>query len=127
MPRLELEDILALHEDLVRSYGGTPGILDLNRLLAALERPWAGFGGVELYPTPAEKAAAYLAGIAKGHPFLDGNKRTAFAAAEVFLRIEGYRLRLNNEEAFDLVLEVAQCRLEVEEVAQVLAEHLEAP
>ncbi len=124
MPRLELADILALHEDLIRAYGGTPGILDLNRLLAVLERPWAGFGGMELYPTPAQKAAAYLAGIAKGHPFLDGNKRAAFAAAEVFLRTEGYRLRLTNEEAFDLVLEVAQCRLDVKAKARILEKHL---
>lgn len=82
MPRLRLSLVLALHQDLIRRFGGSPALLDPGRLLAALERPWATFGSQDLFPTPWEKAAAYLAGVAKGHPFVDGNKRVAFVLAD---------------------------------------------
>ncbi|HGY10430.1 MAG TPA: type II toxin-antitoxin system death-on-curing family toxin, partial [Oceanithermus profundus] len=77
---------LAIHEDLIRSYGGSTGLRDEGRLEAVLASPQASFAGQELYPTPAAKAAAYLVGMARGHPFVDGNKRTAFALADTFLR-----------------------------------------
>ncbi|MBW6395145.1 MAG: type II toxin-antitoxin system death-on-curing family toxin [Thermus sp.] len=127
MPKLPLSLVLAIHEDLLRRYGGSPGVLDLGRLEAALERPWAGFAGQESFPTPWEKAAAYLTGIAKGHPFVDGNKRTAFAVADIHLRLSGFRLTLSDEEAFSLVEEVAQCHQEVGDVAEAFRQHLDPP
>uniref|UniRef100_A0A7V4A2J8 Type II toxin-antitoxin system death-on-curing family toxin n=1 Tax=Thermus tengchongensis TaxID=1214928 RepID=A0A7V4A2J8_9DEIN len=127
MLKLPLSLVLAIHEDLLRRYGGSPGILDLGRLEAALERPWTGFAGQESFPTPWEKAAAYLVGIAKGHPFVDCNKRTAFAVADIHLRLYGFRLTLSDEEAFTLVLEVAQCRQEVGGVAEAFRQHLDPP
>ncbi|GAA5337570.1 type II toxin-antitoxin system death-on-curing family toxin [Thermus antranikianii] len=127
MPKLPLSLVLAIHEDLLRRYGGSPGILDLGRLEAALERPWAGFAGQEIFPTPWEKAAAYLTGIAKGHPFVEGNKRTAFAVADIYLRLSGFRLTLSDEEAFSLVVGVAQCHQEVGDVAKAFRQHLDPP
>ena len=127
MLKLPLSLVLAIHEDLLRRYGGSPGILDLGRLEAALERPWAGFAGQEIFPTPWEKAAAYLTGIAKGHPFVEGNKRTAFAVADIYLRLSGFRLTLSDEEAFSLVVGVAQCHQEVGDVAKAFRQHLDPP
>jgi len=112
--------VLAVHRDLIETFGGAPGVRDEGRLDAALAGPRATFGGAELYPTLTEKAAAYLVGIAKGHPFVDGNKRTAFAAMEVFLRLNGRVLDLSDGEAFALVTGVARCTLGVEESARIL-------
>ncbi len=112
--------VMAVHRDLIETFGGSPGVRDEGRLEAALATPRATFGGTELYPTVAEKAAAYLVGIAKGHPFVDGNKRTAFAAMEVFLRLNGWELTSSDEEAFELVIGVARCTLGVEEAARII-------
>ncbi len=112
---------LAIHHDLIESFGGRHGLLDEGRLEAALELPKSGFGGKERYPTLAAKAAAYLVGVAKGHPFVDGNKRTAFALADTFLRLNGLELTLPDEVLFDLVLDAANCRLDADAVAERLA------
>jgi len=111
---------LAIHHDLIESFGGQHGLLDEGRLEAALELPKSGFGNSERFPTLAAKAAAYLVGVAKGHPFADGNKRTAFALADTFLRLNGLELRLSDEELFELVLNAATCRLDADAVAERL-------
>ena len=110
---------LAIHEDLIRSYGGSAGLRDEGRLEAVLASPQASFAGQELYPTPAAKAAAYLVGMARGHPFVDGNKRTAFALADTFLRLNGWRLTMTNADLFELVLAAARGELDTAGVAAV--------
>ena len=118
---------LAIHEDLIRSYGGSTGLRDEGRLEAVLASPQASFAGQELYPTPAAKAAAtpaakaaaYLVGMARGHPFVDGNKRTAFALADTFLRLNGWRLTMTNADLFELVLAAARGELDTAGVAAV--------
>ncbi|WP_457636720.1 type II toxin-antitoxin system death-on-curing family toxin [Oceanithermus sp.] len=118
--------VLALHHDLIETFGGSLGLRDSGRLEAALAAPLAGFAGVELYPSLEAKAAAYLVSLARNHPFIDGNKRTAFAATDVFLRLNGRRLALGDDELFDLVQDAAQGRLGVGGVAQVFANNLDA-
>jgi death-on-curing protein len=72
---LTLEEALAIHEASLERFGGLPGLRDEGLLESALAQPFQTFGGAELYPTFAEKAARYAYGIARNHPFLDGNKR----------------------------------------------------
>lgn len=105
---LALEEILWLHEDQIESFGGTSGIRDMGLLESALAQPKASFGGEFLHPTLAEQAAAYLYHLAMNHPFVDGNKRTAFAAMESFVVANGYSLELSNEEAYELVLNMVE-------------------
>lgn len=73
--------------------GGLEGLRDAALLHAAVARPFATFGAVELYPTDFDKAAALLHSLIKSHPFLDGTKRIAFAAAMYLLHERGYLLR----------------------------------
>ena len=75
------EDILEIHNEIIEKTGGAHGIRDVGLFLSVIERPKARYGGEELYPDAFHKAAAYFDSFAKHHVFLDGNKRTAFAAA----------------------------------------------
>ena len=86
------QEVLLYHQLSIEKYGGAIGIRDEGMLSSAIERPFASFGGEDLYKTPFEKAAAILESIIKNHPFVDGNKRVAFAAMDIFLRINGYRI-----------------------------------
>jgi len=120
MPRYVTRRLaLAVHHDLIETFGGGRGLRDPGRLEAAIEAPRAAFGDKELYPDLADKAAAYLMSLSRGHPFVDGNKRTAFAVADVFLRLNGRRLALDDDGLFELVLAVAQGKADVPEAARI--------
>ena len=84
---LTVADVLGMHTVLMQRYGGVLGLRDPGALEAALFRPQTGY-----YEDIVAQAAALLESLAINHPFLDGNKRVAFAAADVFLRINGWRL-----------------------------------
>lgn len=84
---LTVADVLGMHKVLMQRYGGAPGVRDPGALEAALFRPQTGY-----YDDIVAEAAALLESLAINHPFVDGNKRIAFAAADVFLRINGWRL-----------------------------------
>jgi death-on-curing protein len=73
-----------------------------------------------LHSTIHEQAAAYLYHLAMNHPFIDGNKRTAFAVMDTFLRLNGYSLNLTNEQAYNLVMQVAQGRMSKAELTTAL-------
>ena len=85
---LTVADVLGMHTVLMQRHGGAPGVRDLGALEAALFRPQTGY-----YDDIVAEAAALLESLAINHPFVDGNKRIAFAAADVFLRINGWRLQ----------------------------------
>lgn len=80
-------DVLGMHTVLMQRYGGAPGVRDPGALEAALFRPQTGY-----YEDIVAEAAALMESLAINHPFVDGNKRVAFAATDVFLRINGWRL-----------------------------------
>ncbi len=84
--------IYAIHEVMLQQSGGIPGLRDGTMLHAAVARPFATFGGQELYPSDFDKAAALFHSLIKSHPFMDGTKRTAFAATLYFLENCGYTL-----------------------------------
>lgn len=109
---IEKEMVFAIHTRQLEKFGGTPGLRDAGLLDSALAQPQATFSGELLHPTIAEQAAAYLYHLAMNHPFIDGNKRTAFAVMDTFLRVNGYVLTLTNEQAYDLVLQVVERKLD---------------
>jgi death-on-curing protein len=104
---LTLDEVLAIHADQVRRYGGRRGVRDMALLDSALAMPPASFAGKRLHASLAEMAAAYLFHIAQDHPFVDGNKRTALAAALAFLWLNDERLEANEDELTELVLALA--------------------
>ncbi|MDC1513655.1 type II toxin-antitoxin system death-on-curing family toxin [Porticoccaceae bacterium] len=98
---IRVDDILAIHADQIERYGGGQGIRDPGLLEAALFRPQTGY-----YPTLIDEAAALWESLSQNHPFVDGNKRTAFAATYVFLAINGLDITATDDEAQDFVLEL---------------------
>ncbi|MBI3945463.1 MAG: type II toxin-antitoxin system death-on-curing family toxin [Armatimonadetes bacterium] len=106
---LTVEDILAIQEEVVCATGGARGVLHPGVIESAVARPYQAVFGVELYPSPFDKAAAMAQTIAHDHPFRDGNKRTAMqATAELLWRL-GWDLPLEEDfdEAERVVLDLA--------------------
>jgi death on curing protein len=101
---LTLDEVLALHADQIDRYGGSIGIRDLGLLASAIGMPSSTFGGQFLHETLPEMAAAYLFHIAKNHPFVDGNKRTALATALGFLWMNDFEILATEDELTELVL-----------------------
>ena len=97
--------ILAVHDEQLAEHGGAAGVRDAGLLESALARPrnLAHYGE----PDACELAAAYAFGLAKNHPFVDGNKRSAFVAAELFLVLNGWQLNANDEACVMVMLSLA--------------------
>ena len=104
---LTLDEVLSLHADQIERYGGRSGVRDMPLLESALGMPQASMGGKYLHGTLAEMAASYLFHIARNHPFVDGNKRTALMTTLIFLGLNGRSLKVGDDELTDLVLGVA--------------------
>lgn len=117
---LSVTDVLVIHADQIDSFGGSPGVRDQGLLESALAQPQATFGGEFLHATIAPQAAAYLYHLAMNHPFIDGNKRTAFAAMDAFLRLNGFLLSFTDEESYRLVIRAVEGELSKDEVAEML-------
>jgi death on curing protein len=92
MRYLSLKEVIELHRLLLERTGGLAGVRDLGLLESAVAQPLMSFGGQDLYPTVAEKAAALGFSLIKNHPFNDGNKRIGHAALETFLVLNGYEI-----------------------------------
>jgi death on curing protein len=112
---LSVEDLLSL----VNALHAGP-VRDLGLLDSGCHRPRSGFLGHEAYPALAGKAAALMHSVAGNHALVDGNKRLALLATVVFLQINGYRLDLTDDEAFDLVLSVAAGQLDASGIEERL-------
>nr|WP_202420100.1 type II toxin-antitoxin system death-on-curing family toxin [Actinomadura rayongensis] len=116
---MSVEQIIALN---ARHLGGQPAVRDVGLVQSAAARPQTVAFGQPAYATIEEKTAALLHSIICNHPFVDGNKRTGWAAAEITLVANGHRSDLSDDEAFDLVLRIAtSCsEIEVKEIGAAL-------
>lgn len=115
---LDLDSLLHIA---TRTLGQEPAVRDIGLLDSALARPRVSAFGEEAYPDLHRKAAALLHSLARNHALVDGNKRLALAATLAFLGINGERLTLDNDAAYDLVIAVATGKLDaVEDIAAVL-------
>ena len=118
---LSRTEVLAFHEEQLREHGGLAGVRDENTLEGALARPSNLFHYEK--PNLAALAAVYAHGIAKNHPFSDGNKRTAFVCAAVFLGLNGVRLTFSEPKAVEMTLSLAAGNMSREDVAQLIREN----
>jgi death on curing protein len=116
---LTVEDVLAIHRDQLSRYGGEAGLLSLPALESAVAQAYATFDAKFLHGDLFLMAAAYLFHVTRGHGFVDGNKRTAYAAAIVFLRINGIVVPFS-ETLYELAMAVAQGRADKEAIADEL-------
>jgi len=94
-------DALFFHKELIERYGGASGIRDAGALESALHRPQTGY-----YDTIVHQAAALLESLVQNHPFVDGNKRVAFAVVDVFLRIHAYAITADSRAIYAALIEL---------------------
>lgn len=119
---LTVEDVLALHDDQVRLFGGSDGIRDSGALDSAVAMPESTFDGSFLHEDVFQMAAAYAFHIAENQPFVDGNKRTGLNAAIVFLDLNGWLVLDPGERLADAMLALASRRLDKLGLAHLLRE-----
>jgi death-on-curing protein len=120
---LTFDEVLSLHEEQIRLFGGSAGVRDIGLLHSAMGNVEATFGAIFLHETVFEMAAAYFYGICRNHPFVDGNKRAAVATALTFLDMNGIEVDADENEFYDLVIGVAEGRVSKAAVAVFLQTH----
>lgn len=121
---LTLEEMLLIHEQVIQGTGGVQGIVNPGGLESALERPFTAYGGQTMFPGLRDKIAALIHSIIAFHPFFDGNKRTALVAADVCLRLNGFRL-VSSEEVEPFFWAIARGEKTIEEITDWLETHIE--
>ena len=119
---VNLNVAVASHAEQLAEHGGAEGVRDLNMLESALARPLNLVAYGE--PDVADLAASYAFGIARNHPFVDGNKRTAAVVSETFLALNGYELACSDVEMVTTFLMLAGGELSVEQLADWFRGHI---
>jgi len=124
---LTLAEVLDIHNDQIRRYGGKDGARDLGLLESAISIPQTGFGGRLLHSSLFEMASAYAYHISENQPFVDGNKRTALASALIFLEMNGVFICDPKGQLYDAMIKVSTHKLGKKALAALLAELAKAP
>jgi death on curing protein len=124
MRYLTIEEVLRLHDRVIERTGGSAGVRDRGALESAVAQPQMTFSGDDLYPTLPEKAATLCFSLAMNHPFVDGNKRTAHAAMEVFLILNGFEIRSSVDEQEAMMLSLATGILKREGLTELLEQQI---
>lgn len=123
MRYLTEKQILLIHSMAIDETGGVHGLRDRHAVFASAALPKQKLFGKVLYPTTFEKAAVYVRGIISGHPFLDGNKRTAMICASVFLENNGYAVIAGKGHVERFALEIVSRKLDIAEIARWLKDN----
>ena len=123
MRYLSVDELLLIHFELIRCFGGTKSLRDFGLLHSAAERPKASFAGQDLYLSVFDKAAALLHSLIFNHPFFDGNKRTAFTATARFLYLNGHIINATQGDLVDYLLSTFKSRPTIDQIALWLKQH----
>ncbi|MCC7263417.1 MAG: type II toxin-antitoxin system death-on-curing family toxin [Candidatus Latescibacteria bacterium] len=121
---LRLNEIFYLHRRIIEETGGATGLRDAGALDSALAQPRMTFGGADLYPGLAHKAAALCFSLVQNHPFVDGNKRVGHAAMVAFLELNGHRFEAGIDEQEHMILGVAASAIGREEFVLWVSAHI---
>lgn len=121
---IELPLVLALHDRQIAEHGGSAGVRDESLLKSALARPQQLFAYGDPAPDLADLAASLAFGIAKNHPFVDGNKRSAHVTYRTFLALNDADLEATQEEKYLCILALAESRMTEKEFAAWLRSHI---
>lgn len=122
---LSVPQLVALHGELLKAFGGRRGLRDRAALESAAARPGMTFDGEDLYPDLAAKVAALMHSLVANHAFVDGNKRVGAAAAELVVEVNGYRLLSPDSDLENVTLAVARGELSAEALAIWFRQRLE--
>ena len=117
------EIVFLIYADLIRRYGGQPGLRDAGLLDSALAQPKMTAGGKYVHRTLFHKAAAYGFHICRNHPFVDGNKRLAFTLMDIFLQKNGWEITASEREAFAVMMDLATGNLTKLQLSAWLKSH----
>ena len=123
MKKLTKEQILMLHNELIRETGGSGGLRDEGLLDSALNAPFQGFGDVDSFPSLQQKGARLGYGLICNHAFVDGNKRIGAHAMLLFLSLNGIELEYTQNELSDMLLDVAAGNLRFEDMVKWIIKH----
>ncbi|AOQ24668.1 hypothetical protein MTAT_20130 [Moorella thermoacetica] len=121
---IEINTVKEIHRRVIKVTGGIDAIRDESLLESAVLVPLATFGGRDLYPDLLTKVAVLLERLTNNHPFVDGNKRTAFVAAATVLKDNGLDLRASQQEVVEFMLAVAEGRLEFKNIKGWIEAHI---
>ena len=124
MHHLSIEQVIEIHRRVILQSGGSPGLRDRGALESSVLQPLQTFGGQDLYPTLAERAAALGFFLIQNHPFVDGNKRVGHAAMETLLILNGAEVVAPVDEQEAIILSVASGQISREQFTEWLAGHL---
>jgi len=113
---IDIDDVIKIHKILIDHFGGSHGLRDKNSLNSAISRPFATFDQKELYPETIDKAVAILESIVTNHPFVDGNKRTGYVLARLFLLREGFDIEATQNEKYEMVISVSNGTCKYEQI-----------
>jgi death-on-curing protein len=123
---LTVDHVLAIHRRMIEEFGGEPAVRDLGLLESAVMMPAARFGGKFLHDGIPAMAAACLFHICRNHPFVDGNKRTGLASAEMFVLLNELRLAATNAELEELTIGMAAGRISKDDTVAFFRKHVAA-
>lgn len=121
---ISIKEVEIIHNILIDKFGGSKGIRDIGLLESALARPFATFDRNDLYPNPIEKASAILESIVINHPFVDGNKRTAYTLMRLILLENGLDIIAGQESKYDLVISASTGKLRFDEIKNWIQSNL---
>ncbi|MCE2734803.1 MAG: type II toxin-antitoxin system death-on-curing family toxin [Chryseotalea sp.] len=113
---IDLNEVEKIHEILIERFGGAKGIRDKGLLESSISRPFQTFDGQELYPHVFDKAAAIFESLITNHPFIDGNKRTAYVLMRLFLKNNQFDIYANEEEKYQFVIQAASGELKFDQI-----------
>lgn len=121
---ISIKEVEQIHNLLIEEFGGAKGTRDKGALDAALNRPFATFDQKELYPLPADKAAAIIESILTNHPFMDENKRTGYVLMRVILLQSGQDIQAEQEDKYNFVISIATGKLPFDGIKKWIDEKL---
>ncbi|MDP1803333.1 MAG: type II toxin-antitoxin system death-on-curing family toxin [Bacteroidota bacterium] len=101
---ISIDFVLIIHDNLIENHGGSKGVRDQNLLESAINRPFATFDGTDLYEDGIKKASAIFESVLINHPFVDGNKRTAFALMVFMLSVHNLELNIDETTLYDFII-----------------------
>jgi len=121
---ISLREVERIHEILIDKFGGATGIRDVGSLESAINRPYQTFDQRELYPDPIHKAAAIFESLISNHPFIDGNKRTAYVLMRLVLLENGLSLQAEENEKYEFVIRASKGEIKFQEIREWLTKHV---
>lgn len=120
---LSVKQVLFIHDQAVKRFGGSLGIRDLGLVESAVQRPQATFDNKDLYKDIFDKAAALLQSLLKNHPFVDGNKRTALSSTGIFLKMNGIILQNAGDQEVEFGVRVDNEHISLKKISAWLKKH----